>query len=114
VDYIDVSTGPVQSCHVGAIDMANGGTPSYKAAATITVHNQDCLPLVGVTVDIIWTGAAPGSDSGVTNDSGQVTVTSGRNKAGGTYTCCVDNLTKAGYPYESANNHETCDSITLP
>ena len=114
VDYIDVSTGPVQSCHVGAIDMANGGTPAYKAAATITVHDQDCQPLVGVTVDITWSGAAPGSNSGVTNDSGQVTFTSGRNKAGGTFTCCVDNLTRAGYLYNSGANHVTCDSITLP
>jgi len=39
---------------------------------------------------------------------------SARNKAGGTFTCCVDNLTKAGYPYSSGANHETCDSITLP
>jgi len=114
VDYIDVSTGPVQSCHVGAIDMADGGNPSYKADATITVHDQDCQPLVGVTVDITWTGAAPGSGSDVTDENGQVTFTSDRNKDGGTFTCCVDSLTKAGYPYNSGANHETCDSITLP
>jgi len=114
VDYIDVSTGPVQSCHVGDIAMANGGVPSYKAAATITVHDQDCVALEGVTVAVTWTGAAPGSGSAVTNEYGQVTFTSGRNKSGGTYTICVDNLTKTGYPYESGDNHETCDSITLP
>jgi len=114
VDYIDVSTGPVQSCHVGAIDMADGGNPKYKATATITVHDQDCVPLVGVTVDITWTGASPGTDSDVTDGNGQVTFTSGRNKAGGTFTCCVDDLTKTGYPYESGDNHETCDGITLP
>jgi len=114
VDYIDVSTGPVQSCHVGAIDMFSAGPPNYKAGATITVHDQDCQPLVGVTVDVTWTGAAPGSDSDVTDEYGQVTFTSGRNKAGGTFTICVDNLTKTGYPYESGDNHETCDSITLP
>jgi len=109
-----VSTGPVQSCHVGDIAMANGGVPSYKAAATITVHDQDCVALEGVTVAVTWTGAAPGSGSAVTNEYGQVTFTSGRNKSGGTYTICVDNLTKTGYPYESGDNHETCDSITLP
>ena len=114
VDYIDVSTGPEQSCHVGDITMANGGVPSVKAAATITVHDQDCVALEGVTVAVTWTGAAPGSDSAVTNEYGQVTFTSGRNKAGGTFTICVDNLTKTGYPYESGDNHETCDSITLP
>jgi len=114
VDYIDVSTGPVQSCHVGDIAMADGGVPSYKAAATVTVHDQDCSALAGVTVNVTWSGAASGSDSGVTNEQGQVTFTSGRSKAGGTFTLCVDNLTLAGYPYESGDNHETCDSITLP
>jgi PKD repeat protein len=112
--HITVSDQPDQSCHVGAIDMANGGTPVYKAAATITVHDQACAPLAGVTVAITWSGAAQGTDSGVTNDSGQVTFTSGRNKSGGTFTCTVNNLTKSGYPYQSADNHETSDSITLP
>ncbi len=110
-DYITVSD---QSCHVGAIDMFSAGPPNYKAGATITVHDQACAALPGVTVEITWSGAAPGTDSGVTNDQGQVTFTSGRNKSGGTFTICVDNLTKTGYPYQSGDNHETCDSITLP
>ena len=114
VDYIDVSTGPVQSCHVGDIAMADGGNPSYKAEATITVHDQDCQPLEGITVDITWSGADSGSDSDVTDEYGQVTFTSDRNKSGGTFTICVDDLTLTGYPYESGDNHETCDSITLP
>jgi len=114
LDYITVTEQPTQSCHVGAIDMADGGNPSCKADATITVHDQDCVALVGVTVDITWTGASPGTDSDVTDEYGQVTFTSGRNKAGGTFTCCVDDLTKTGYPYESGDNHETCDDITLP
>ncbi len=114
VDYITVYEGPTQSCHVGAIDMFDASPPSYKAGATITIHDQDCLPLVGVTVDITWSGAAPGTDSGVTNDQGQVTFASGKNRNGGTFTICVDNLTKSGYPYQSGSNHETCDSITLP
>ncbi|MBN1459306.1 MAG: hypothetical protein JXA57_07205 [Armatimonadetes bacterium] len=94
--------------------MADGGVPAYKAAATITVHDQDCLPLPGVTVDRTWSGAAPGSDSGVTNEYGQVTFTSDRKRSGGTFTICVDDLTKTGYAYQSGDNHETCDSITLP
>jgi PKD repeat protein len=114
LDYITVMEQPVLSCHVGAIDMANAGNPKYRARATVTVHDQDCIPLAGVTVAVTWTGAAPGSDAGVTNDSGQVTFTSGRNKSGGTYTCSVDSLTKTGYPYQPGDNHETSDSITLP
>jgi PKD repeat protein len=111
VDYITVSD---INCHVGSIVLANAGPPNYRANATITVHDQDCQPLSGVTVDITWSGAVSGTDSGVTNGSGEVTFTSPKNKSGGTFTCCVDNLTKSGYPYESGNNHETCDSITLP
>jgi len=114
LDYITVSEAPDLSCHVGDISMAQAGPPSYKATATITVHDQDCLPLAGVTVDITWTGAAPGTDSDITDENGQVTFTSDRNKAGGTFTCCVDNLTKSGYPYQSGDNHETSDQITLP
>ena len=114
VDYITVATGPAQSCHVGSIEMADGGVPSYKARATIVVHDQDCVPLPGVTVNITWSGCVAGSDSDVTDGNGQVVFTSGRNKQGGTFTCCVDGLTKDGYPYQSGDNHETCDSIQLP
>ena len=65
-------------------------------------------------MDVTWTGAAPGTDSDVTDEYGQVTFTSDKNRSGGTYTVCVDNLTKVDYPYESGDDHETCDSITLP
>jgi hypothetical protein len=55
-----------------------------------------------------------GSDSDVTDEYGQVVFTSDRNKAGGTFICTVDDLTKSGYPYQSGDNHETSDQITLP
>jgi PKD repeat protein len=111
VDYITVAD---QSCHVGAIDMFNAGPPNYKAGATITVHDQDCTALAGVTVEIEWSGAANGTDSDVTDEYGQVTFTSDRNKSGGTFICTVTNLTKTGYPYQSGDNHEDSDQITLP
>jgi hypothetical protein len=37
-----------------------------------------------------------------------------KDKTGGTFTCCVTDLTKSGYPYSSGDNHETCDSIVNP
>ncbi len=99
-DYITVSEQPQTSCHVGAIDLVGQykktGAPSgrgYYADATITVHDQDCAVLEGVTV---------------------VTFTSPVNADGGTFTCTVDNLTKSGYPYSSGDNHETSDSIQNP
>jgi PKD repeat protein len=114
LDYIDVSEQPQQSCHVGAIDMADGSPPSYRADATVTVHDQDHAPLAGVTVAITWSGAVSDTDSDVTDENGQITFTSPKNRQGGTFTCTVDNLTKDGYPYQPGDNHETSDSITLP
>jgi PKD repeat protein len=111
VDYITVSD---QSCHVGVIDMADGSPPSYRADATITVHDQDCQPLAGVTVDVTWSGCVSSTDSDVTDGNGQVTFTSPKNRQGGAFICTVDGLAKDGYPYQSSDNHETSDSITLP
>gem|GEM_PF-4450294 len=67
-----------------------------------------------LTVNITWSGCVSGSASDATDGNGQVVFTSDRNKQGGTFTCCVDSLTKSGYPYQSGDNHETCDSIQLP
>jgi hypothetical protein len=50
----------------------------------------------------------------VTDEYGQVTFISGRNKAGGTFVVSVDSLTLTGYPYQPGDNHETSDQITLP
>jgi PKD repeat protein len=113
VDYITVSSGG-GTCHVGAMDIASAGPPNYKASATVTVHDQDCQALDGVTVAIEWSGAVSGTDSGTTDGTGQVTFISGRNKSGGTYVCTVTGLTKTGYPYQSGDNHETCDSVVNP
>jgi len=106
---------------VGAIDLVGQykgtGKPSgrgYYADATITVHDQDCAVLEGVTVEITWSGCVSGNDSGVTDSNGQVVFTSPVNADGGTFTCTVDNLTKSGYPYSSGDNHETSDSIQNP
>ena len=117
-DYITVAN---LSCHVGSIELVGKykgtGPPSgrgYYAEATITVHDQDCATLAGVTVDITWSGCVSGTDSDVTNESGQVVFTSPVNPEGGTFTCTVDNLTKDGYPYNSGANHETSDSIQNP
>jgi len=118
VDYITVSD---QSCHVGSIDLVgqykSTGPPSgrgYYADATITVHDQDCQPLAGVTVDIAWSGCVSGTDSDVTDENGQVVFSSPVDSSGGTFTCCVTDLTLSGYPYESGDNHETCDNVTNP
>jgi len=120
-NYITVSEQPQTSCHVGAINLVGKykgtGAPSgrgYYAEATITAHDQACAALAGVTVSITWSGCVSGTSSGVTNDSGQVLLTSPVNPSGGTFTCTVTNLAKSGYPYQSGDNHETSDSIQNP
>ena len=116
-NYITVQEQPSQSCHVGAIDLVLGPNPKYKAKATITIHDQVCAPLAGVSVTVQWShnGTPVGSpQTGTTNTSGQVVFTDPQAVAGTTHTCCVTNLAKTGYTYNSAANHETCDSITLP
>jgi hypothetical protein len=39
---------------------------------------------------------------------------SGKKKNGGTWTFCVDNVTKSGTTCDPAANGETCDTITAP
>ena len=114
VDYISVSDEPSQSCHVGSIYMFDGGNPVYRAKATVTIHDQDCQPLPGVTIYITWSGCVSSTSSWTTNEDGQVTFTSNKNRSGGVYTICVDDLVNAEYPYAPGDNHLTCNSITLP
>jgi len=123
-DYITVTN---QNCHVAAVDVEGyyngGGAPSsrgYYAEATVTVHDQNCAPKAGVTVDIIWTGnwkmvnLTWEPDSDVTDGNGQVTFTSPTVPEGGLFRCCVDGLSLAGYPYREDLNHDTCTAINNP
>jgi len=112
---------PSGTCHVGAIDLVGKykgtGSPSqrgYYAQATITVHDQNHAVLSGATVNITWSGCVSGTGSGTTGTNGQVVLNSPINVSGGTFTCCVSNLTKSGYTYQSGSNHVTCGSIVNP
>lgn len=110
---------PGLSCHVGSIDLTAtyvpmGPSQGYVAIATIVIHDQNCDPLPGVTVEITWSGCVSGNDSKVTDDNGQVIFFSPPSQTGGTFTCCVNDLIKTGYLYKPEDNHETCDSITHP
>ena len=62
-------------------------------------------------MDGSFTGETSGSDSDTTDGSGNVTLISPKKKnaSGGSWTFCVDNVTKSGWTYDSAANVETCD-----
>jgi PKD repeat protein len=119
-NYITVVSGG-NTCHVGSITLVgkykSTGAPSgrgYYAEATIVAHDQFHAALSGVTVNVTWSGCVSGTGSGVTDAGGQVVLNSPVNPTGGTFTCTVTGLTKSGYPYQSADNHETSDSIVYP
>jgi hypothetical protein len=104
--------------HIQSITMALKKTGLYTyALATITVVDANDKPVAGATVSGHWSGATTDSDTGTTNGTGQVTVQSNgvrRARSGTTFTFTVDNVALTGWTYDSANNVETFDSITVP
>ena len=61
-----------------------------------------------------FSGATNDSVSGLTGANGNVTLVSSNKKNGGTWTFCVDDVTKSGWTYDASANVETCDTITAP
>lgn len=110
-----------QAVHVQDITMTlqKTGKTSYKASATVLIHDQNSTPRSGARVVGDWylkgtrikTGA-----SGRTNSTGKVTITSPQKtaKTGDTFTFKVTNVTLSGYPYAPEQNVETEDSISVP
>jgi hypothetical protein len=110
-----------QEMHVKSIDMELklGGFWIFKytyATATVTIVAAGDNPVEGAQISGHWTEAASDSDSGTTDLSGKVIVTSNSvwsAPEGTTFTFTVDNVTKAGWTYNSEANVRTSDSITV-
>ena len=100
---------PNPTNHVGDLDgstsPANGG--KWNATITITVEDADHNPVANATVSGSWSAGANGSDSCVTNASGQCTITKNNiNKNSSSATFTVTDVTHAAYTYASADNHD--------
>jgi len=108
---------PPSLMHVKSIAMALKTSGSYKyATATVTVIDAAGNPVSGARVYGHWSGATLDSDSGLTNSSGQVTLTSNRVRrppSGTTFTFTVDNIQLSGWTYDSASNVITSNSIKV-
>jgi hypothetical protein len=106
--------GTVQTMHVFAIDMSlNTKGPNTNGVAVVTIVNASDVFVSGATVDGHWSDATSDSDSGITDASGQVSLSSDKlkNPPGGiTFTFTVDNVVKAGWMYDPSANVETSDS----
>ena len=107
--------------HVGSIDMSTavrtaGRNTFVKAIATVTIVDDNGVPIEGATVYGHWENATTDSDSGITDANGQVSLESDQVKnppTGTTFTFVVDNVVKEGWTYDSSLNVETSDSITV-
>jgi hypothetical protein len=118
---LDASTGAPQptptptpspgsgSLHVGDLDGSStaSGSRNWKATVIIWVHDTNDSPVSGVSVSAKWSSGYSGSASCTTGSTGFCAITTGNinnNKAAATFT--VNNLSKSGYTYNAAANHD--------
>lgn len=106
--------------HVASIEMSTDRRQAGKntfvwAVATVTIVNASDMPVAGAMVSGHWSDATTDSDSGITDASGVVSLTSNslKNPKGVTFTFTVDNVVKDGWTYNSTANTETSDSISV-
>lgn len=97
--------------------VTHGPNTFINAVAKVTIVDASDIPVEGATVSGSWTEATTDTDSGVTDTNGQVSLESDKvkNPASGTiFTFTVDNVIKEGWTYDSTENVQTSDSITVP
>ncbi len=106
------AAGGTTPMHVASITLTTTviRNKEYGHAAVLVVDDQGA-PVAGATVTGTFTGDIPGTDSGVTGGDGIADLTSPKAaKPAISFTFCVDDITLAGYTYDSGANIETCDS----
>jgi PKD repeat protein len=84
------------------------------ALASVTVRDNSGNAVSGATITGVWSGVVNGSQSLLTNSSGQADFRSARVRAdpGSKFTFTVTGVTLSGYSYNPAANVETTDSVT--
>lgn len=91
--------------HVGDLDGTKSGTNRWSATVTITVHDAAHAAVAGVVVSGSWSNG--GTSSCTTTTAGTCSVTKSniaRSTTSVTFT--VTGMTKTGYLYVSADNHD--------
>jgi hypothetical protein len=96
--------------HVGDLDGvgANANSSRWNATVTIYVHDTNHTPLSGVTVSGSWSNGTSGTSSCTTDSAGKCQVSKNglARRTVASVTFSVTNLTKTGYTYNSAANHD--------
>jgi len=112
---LHVTEGVAYVMHVEGIGMSKETRWFWKrAVAVVTILDADGSPVGGATVYGGWSGLTTEAESGITGSDGKVTFYTywiwGRV---GTCTFTVDDVSKAGWMYDSGANKETSDSIAI-
>gem|GEM_PF-1397567 len=114
--YAAVAPPVVKTMHVAGIAMSINtiNKNRVRATTTVTVVDESGAPVQGAAVSGKWSGLTSDADSGFTDASGTVTLSSDPvRKASGTFTFTVTKVEKTGWVYNQSENMETSDSITV-
>ncbi len=111
---VTVAAAPVQQLRVQAMSSVvvrvNG---RYEARTTVTVTDQNGVPVSGVTIAGSYVGLGAVNRSANTSSNGTATLRSARvQSSSGTFTFAVNSLSRSGWTYNAADNLISTLSIT--
>lgn len=113
---VSVDNIPGEKMHIGDITMWYGRRGiNYIIYTKVPILDVSDQPVADATVylDTTLPDGSVQSFSGTTGTDGTVTFQV-RSRLTGTYTSTVTNVVKDGWTYDSANNYETSESLTVP
>ena len=99
---------PAKEVHVGNLTGTSSSGSSYWVAGVSTfVHNANHQPVGGAKVTATWSTGSKSSGSCTTTSGGFCAITSGRiSNTSATVTFTVTKISKSGYTYKPALNHD--------
>jgi hypothetical protein len=106
---VTVNPEPINTLHVGDLDAVKsvkGKSGWWKVFVTVTVHDQDHMPVPITVVSGVWSGAASGTVSGTTLDNGTVEFNTQKIRGGTRITFSVTSLTNGSHTYDDNENHD--------
>ncbi len=100
---------PAKTVHVGNLTAASSSGGSYWVAGVSTlVHDANHNTVAGAKVTATWSSGSKTSGSCTTTTGGFCTITSGRiTNTSATVNFTVTGISKKGYTYNPAANHDT-------
>ena len=111
VDYITVTEATQNTMHVGELTVVKESFWFLtRGKADVRIVDESGSPVADATVSGTWSGTVSESEEGNTDSDGWVTFYTGWVIGDGSYTFCVDNVTKTDWVYDESANSATCGS----